>query len=63
MPKLNLQMNMDNAAFNECGNGPEAARILRELADRIECDQLSTHDDGRLRDINGNSVGAWEVTE
>ncbi len=52
--KLKLEIEMDNAAFDD-GNGgnSEAARILREAADRIE----SGNDNTGLLDSNGNRVG------
>lgn len=53
-----------NAAFDEEeGNaGPELARILRALADRVEGGVITSTeaDSGKLLDINGNSVGEWE---
>lgn len=54
MATWNIRIKDANAAFDENPAG-EVARILRDLADRIE-----THgDEGRiaLRDINGNTVG------
>jgi hypothetical protein len=50
----NIRIKDTNAAFDENPAG-EVARILRELADRIE----SRGDEGRipLMDINGNTVG------
>jgi hypothetical protein len=38
--------------------GPELARILRELAERLERD-CPARDVQWLRDINGNRVGTW----
>jgi hypothetical protein len=43
-----------NAAFEDDAAPFEIARILRELADRVESDP---DDLIRLRDINGNRVG------
>jgi hypothetical protein len=54
--KLKLVITMDNAAF-EPNNGVEVARILRQLADQEEGNQLSPGDKWKLRDINGNTVG------
>lgn len=61
---LNITINLDNAAFEDgAGGGIEAARLLRELADRYEDCGL----DGRVQDIlvdlNGNRVGQAKVTE
>jgi len=58
--KLTIQIKMDNAAFDP--SGTEAARILRELADRLDGDNLRAKDLRPLRDINGNRVGEAKVT-
>jgi hypothetical protein len=39
--------------------GPELARILRDIAERVNDGQ--TH--RAVYDINGNRVGSWEITE
>ena len=51
------EMKTDNAAFGEdrLDEGAEIARILREIADRVE--QGDNH--GICMDINGNKVGSW----
>ena len=61
--KLTIEIEMDNDAFESNGNGAEAARILKDLWDDIDCFDLSDGDGGILRDINGNKVGFWKVTE
>jgi len=49
---------MDNAAFDEGGKGYELARILRDLADKVqETHSFNENDDTKLRDGNGNTVG------
>lgn len=52
-----LSMKTDNAAFQECGVGPEVARILRLIAKAIENGQTG----GNARDGNGNTVGTWSL--
>lgn len=55
--------NMDGSAFSENeGGGPEmeTARILREIADRIEAGHL---DAGIIHDVNGNKVGQYQTTD
>ena len=51
-----LEINTDNDAFQDGYLEEEIARILRELASRIEkygaCNKT-------LFDINGNNVGDW----
>ena len=55
----------DNAAFDDC-SGAEIARILRDLAERIEgmgFSSASAFDRNlALRDANGNKVGNFRVT-
>ena len=47
-----LEIECDNAAFSD-SKSVEVARILHELADKIEDDC----DEYYIKDINGNSVG------
>jgi len=57
--KLKLEIKMDNAAFDEEGGDGwhyEAARILRDAADKIE----NGESEGNLRDFNGNLVGSFK---
>jgi hypothetical protein len=60
--KFEVQIATDNAAFEE-GCGYEVARILRELADRVEESELRNGDLLRLRDVNGNRVGYATLAE
>lgn len=60
MARVTITIDTDNAAFEDAGRAHETARILRELADRIEDTDLPNgmlH----LRDVNGNTVGQFEV--
>lgn len=54
-----LTINMDNAAF-EGNPGHELKRILERLA-RRSWDIDGRVDGAKLMDVNGNSVGSWEV--
>jgi hypothetical protein len=55
MASFSLAFMADNAAFDaDCGR-PEIARILRDLADRIEVGVIRS----RVFDVNGNHVGSW----
>jgi hypothetical protein len=47
-----------NAAFED-DRGHEVARILREIADRVEVG----HEYGVAHDINGNTVGSWRFDD
>lgn len=49
---------MDDAAMDEYPR-EEVARLLRETAEKVE----NGEDYGNLRDINGNNVGHWSLTE
>lgn len=53
--KFEAELVLDNAAFEGDNRAPAVARILRDLADRIETGAT----DGSLFDINGNRVGQW----
>lgn len=54
--RFNLTINTDSAAFDDdCGN--EIARILREVADRMEEDSAVIR--GIIRDFNGNKCGEY----
>lgn len=56
--KFNVQIECDNAAFEDSGMEQEVSRILRDLAavlPRITGDHC-----GSLFDHNGNKVGSWQ---
>ncbi len=58
--KLKLTLEMDNSAFDDGNNRhSETARILSKLADKLEMNPGCT--EGRLVDLNGNTVGQWSV--
>jgi hypothetical protein len=59
---MTITINMDNAAFADDNAGPEAARILREIADSIDGGGGVPRCTEKLRDINGNTVGTLKVT-
>ena len=67
--QLVLEIGLENAAFEVEGgfgdqvSGREVARILRRLAGRLDVLPLVEGDGDGLRDINGNTVGLWEVVE
>lgn len=58
--KFEVHIGTENAAF-EGGPGPELARILRALADRVEDSPLGMT--MRLHDANGNRVGFAALTD
>ena len=55
MARFTLWMSCDNAAFQDVAPAPEIARILAELSGKLA--DGSCHDEGKLRDVNGNVVG------
>ena len=59
--KLKIELEMDNAAFDEGMRRYEAASILRDLADKIE--RRDIDDTFVCHDSNGNTVLHAEVTE
>jgi hypothetical protein len=57
MKNFIIVIKCDNAAFDEVP-GIEVARILRELADLVDHDDLPGPIGIPLRDVNGNRVGS-----
>jgi hypothetical protein len=55
---FSLTMQTDNDAFSE-HEPDEVARILKEIAYKLEGGETN----GDCRDINGNAVGAWVLTQ
>jgi hypothetical protein len=53
-----IEIETGNAAFEDDRN-MELARILRQIAERLE----NGEDAGRVLDINGNKVGSFEMEE
>lgn len=53
------EFSTSNAAFDDAP-ATEAARILREIARKIERGEAF---DGQVRDANGNRIGAWSMDE
>ena len=56
---LKLKINSDNQAFDQ--EGLEVARILRDLADRLENLDKLQECQLPLRDLNGNTVGYYQT--
>lgn len=52
-----LEIETGKAAFDDYPQG-EVARLLKGVAH----DLLENYHHGILRDINGNTVGSWELT-
>ena len=67
MLQASLKLNLESEAFTREGvfePAPEVARILRELAGRIERSELEFDAlswQATLRDINGKNVGSFDM--
>lgn len=67
--KFILNVSTDNAAFHrdtgeewEHDPGPELARILRKIADKVEHEPLETYTMFQtILDVNGNDVGRYAL--
>ena len=57
MTDFNLSITTDNAAFDDDNLSIEIARIMREVATRIERGEYY----GSVRDINGNRIGSFSA--
>lgn len=57
-----IEIQMDSAAFTH-EPGEELARILRKLADNLDGADITPADSNKLRDVNGNTVGTFTVTD
>lgn len=55
---LKIEIETENAAFEGDNKVPECSRILREVTNRLALGR----DSGRILDINGNTVGRFELT-
>lgn len=58
MKKFELSIVTTNSAFEDAGPNYEVARILRELADKVEEGGQNVF---LIRDHNGNSIGMAEI--
>lgn len=56
--KFQVVIDVENAAFELENRGNELARILRQVADKVEAASQG-RSMGDLRDINGNWVGRF----
>ena len=56
---LKLKIDTDNLAFDQ--EGQEVARILRDLAEKLEHLAELQESQLPLRDLNGNTVGYYQT--
>ena len=57
---VTIKFSTANEAFNV--PGPEIARILHDVARRIENGATSNYE-FKIRDVNGNTIGSFKYTE
>ena len=65
--KFTLEIDLENEAFSAGHSlqrdGAEIARILNRLANLAESSGPMREDDGgKLRDLNGNTCGHWQIS-
>ena len=69
--KFKLEIDLDNAAF---GIDPEQtaisalalSEVLQDLANRLNVEEVifdTAYSGAKIRDINGNTCGHWQITE
>ena len=61
--KLEIEIDLENDAFQDDNNARECARILREWCEKFEGTTLDRYDTWTLRDINGHTVGHVWIAE
>lgn len=61
MAMVTIRIKCDNEAFSDGCGGSEVARILSDVAQELDGQDLE-RGTRNLRDINGNTVGAVTVT-
>lgn len=65
--KLKLEIDLENDAFTVGDgywrDGIELGRILGHLAKDFNHRAEISREQGRLRDVNGNTCGHWQITE
>ena len=54
-----LEFKTDNSAFSDGNMEYEIKRILVAIGNRVDCGNTS----GSIRDINGNTIGTYELEE
>jgi len=62
MMRLKLVIKLGNDAMQ---TGSDLAKALRQVADTLECsDLVDPNDDligGVIKDLNGNTIGNWDI--
>ena len=58
--KMRIEFSMDNDSFQDA---MQRVMELRGIMEDIVLDFDHGHEDGGIRDMNGNRIGQWEITE
>lgn len=53
---MKIEFNTSGAAFEDCGD-TEVERILEEIIRKVK----NGHSEGKILDINGNTIGKWSL--
>lgn len=66
--RMVIEIEMDNAAFQDGNRGRETARILREIAQTVKLFGITKkpqpfQNNYTFSDINGNKVGTVQILE
>jgi hypothetical protein len=62
--RFQLSFSMDNDAFDGGDNSvDEVCRILHDTADALDAVGAEGGIGATIRDINGNTIGLWEVVD
>jgi hypothetical protein len=56
---VKIEFKTGNSTFSDEAKELEIARILKKIAYQI----ATGYDNDKIRDINGNTIGSWEITE
>lgn len=55
---MKITFNTDTAAFEEYGMAFQTRHIFQDILGHLEC----RHTSGIIKDLDGNKIGKWEVT-
>jgi len=59
-----MKFTLDVAFGNEAmQNGSDLAGLLRELANKVDEQDQEALTGGVIRDLNGNTVGRWDIQD
>lgn len=56
---MKIVFDTDNASFDDVGLKKEISSILKDICKRVDFGQI----EGRIRDLNGNTIGSWDLNQ